>query len=329
MLKVTAQAEKWPLAQRFTIARGSKDAADVVLCTVTDGTHIGRGECVPYARYGESLDSVIAQIQPLNDSLPVQNPRDVLQDELPAGAARFALDAALWDLEAKQSGTSIWNKLNIDTAAPLTTAYTISYDTANEMAANAAKQKDRPLLKIKLASKDDIARLQAVRDAVPDADMIVDANEGWSLADFEMLVPTLQDCNVIAVEQPLPAGQDKALKAGAYPFWLCADESVHARGSLPEIIGRYDMINIKLDKTGGLTEALALAQDARAAGLRLMVGCMVGTSLAMAPAMAIAAHADLVDLDGPLLLAKDRPGGMRFKGSLMAFPQPDFWGGAV
>ncbi|MEO0412750.1 MAG: N-acetyl-D-Glu racemase DgcA [Pseudomonadota bacterium] len=327
MLKISARHERWPLAQTFTIARGGRDAADVVVCEITDGTYTGRGECVPYARYGESIASVLGQIDATKPQLPVDDPRRALQTLMPAGAARFAIDAALWDLEAKQNGQTVWDALGINPGRKLSTAYTISYNVAEKMAHDAALENHRPLLKIKLARKDDLERLLAVRAAAPNPQLVVDANEGWSLDDFEAIAPALVGAGVIAVEQPLPAGQDSALKAGAYPFALCADESVHDRASLNHIIGRYDMINIKLDKTGGLTEALEMKAMAQGAGLKIMVGCMVGTSLAMAPAMAAAWDADIVDLDGPLLMKDDRTGGIRFEGSQMAFPDPSFWGG--
>lgn len=320
-------AESWPLANTFTIARGSKDAADVVVCSLNCNGMQGRGECVPYARYGESTQSVIAQIIAAKDALEAGISREQLQQGMPPGAARFAVDAALWDLEAKTSGETVWETLGINTSAPLTTAYTIVYNDAATMGADAAKEAARPLLKIKLASRGDMERLKAVRDSAPDAQFIVDANEGWSLCDFEEIAPDLERLGVTTVEQPLPAGQDEGLKTGAYPFAICADESCHDRASLDHIVGRYDMINIKLDKTGGLTEALALKEEARAAGLKIMTGCMVSTSLAMAPAMAVAHNADLVDLDGPLLMAKDREGGIHFEGSLMHWPSPALWGG--
>lgn len=327
MLSVEARHETWPLAQTFTIARGGRDAADVVVCVVSDGVHSGWGECVPYARYGESTQSVLAQIEGVKDSLPAEYAREALQSLMPPGAARFAIDAALWDLEAKTKATSVWDELGIDTSKTLTTAYTISFGEPQKMAEDAGKENHRPLLKIKLARKDDLPRLLAVREAAPAPKLIVDANEGWTMGDFEAIAPALIDAGVVAVEQPLPAGKDSDLKTGTYPFALCADESVHDRKSLDSIIGHYDMINIKLDKTGGLTEALAMKAMAQDAGLQIMVGCMVGTSLAMAPAMAVGHDAQIVDLDGPLLMKEDRPGGIIFSGSQMAFPKADFWGG--
>ncbi|MEM7569742.1 MAG: N-acetyl-D-Glu racemase DgcA [Pseudomonadota bacterium] len=328
MLNVSARHERWPLAQTFTIARGGRDAADVVVCQVTDGTFTGWGECVPYARYGETVESVLSQIEAAGAKLPKEHPREALQSTMPAGAARFAMDAALWDLEAKQAKQSVWETLGVRTANPLTTAYTISFGPAEKMASDAAKENHRPLLKIKLASPEDLPRLEAVRAAAPNSDLVVDANEGWRLEDFTAIAPALAKAGVKVVEQPLPADADAPLKAGSFPFALCADESVHDRASLVKVIGHYDMINIKLDKTGGLTEALAMKQAAQDAGLKIMVGCMVGTSLAMAPAMALAHDADVVDLDGPLLMKEDRPGGMVFEGSKMHFPKADFWGGA-
>lgn len=319
-------AQRWPLAKTFTISRGSKDAADVVICALSNGTSTGRGECVPYPRYGESTGSVIAQIEAIQPQLEAGLSREALQRALPPGAARFAMDAALWDLEAKETGRSVWEILDIDLSAMLTTAYTIVYNTAEAMGRDAKTHRHRPLLKIKLASRGDLDRLKAVRDNAPNAQLIVDANEGWTLDGFEAIAPALERLGVTTVEQPLPARENSALKAGAYPFDLCADESVHDRASLAAIAGHYDMINIKLDKTGGLTEALKLKDAARAAGLKIMVGCMVGTSLAMAPAMALAHDADVVDLDGPLLLKQDRPDGIAYKSSQMHWPSAQLWG---
>jgi L-alanine-DL-glutamate epimerase-like enolase superfamily enzyme len=321
-----AAHECWPLASTFTIARGSKDAANVVVCTLTQDGICGRGECVPYARYGESVESVISQIKALEAQLPGGITKRSLQTLMPAGAARFAVDAALWDLEAKTLGTSAWAKAGVKTTAPLTTAYTIVYNEAAKMGADAAAQASRPLLKIKLAQRGDLDRLKAVREGAPDSELIVDANEGWSLSDFEGIAPELERLGVTTVEQPLPAGKDSDLKAGSYPFNICADESCHDTAGLEALAPHYDMINIKLDKTGGLTEALKLKKAAQAQGMKIMVGCMVGTSLAMAPAMAAAHDADLVDLDGPLLMKKDRGNGIRFEGSLMHWPDKALWG---
>lgn len=323
---LTAVHQRWALANTFTIARGSKDAADVVVCTLAQEGKTGRGECVPYARYGESVDSVIAQIETLRPHLAAGFTRDTLQTLMPPGAARFAVDAALWDLEAKLTGVSVWSRIGAASAAPLTTAYTIVYNEEAAMGADARAQSNRPLLKIKLARRGDLDRLKAVRDGAPDAELIVDANEGWSLDDFEAIAPELTRLGVTTVEQPLPAGKDGDLKAGSYPFNICADESCHDSAGLAKLTPHYDMINIKLDKTGGLTEALKLKAAAQAANMKIMVGCMVGTSLAMAPAMAVGHSADLVDLDGPLLMKQDRPEGIEFEGSQMHWPQASLWG---
>jgi len=324
--KIKARHECWPLANTFTIARGSKDSADVVVCTLSQDGYVGRGECVPYARYGESVASVFDQIKHFAQSTSTGFLKSDLQRKMPAGAARFAVDAALWDLEAKLSGTSVFESLGIAADRPLTTAYTISYASADTMHRDAQNNAARPLLKIKLAHKDDLERLIAVREGAPKAKLIVDANEGWTLTDFEAFAPHLETHGVIMVEQPLPAGADSALKAGQYPFDLCADESCHDRARLDALIGHYDMINIKLDKTGGLTEALALKEAARTTGIKIMIGCMVSTSLAMAPAMAVAYDADVVDLDGPLLMKQDRTDGIDYKGSQMYWPSAALWG---
>ncbi|MEM9880471.1 MAG: dipeptide epimerase, partial [Pseudomonadota bacterium] len=249
---ISARHERWPLANTFTIARGSKDAADVVVCTLSQDGHVGRGECVPYARYNESVDSVIAQIKAFESKAANGFTHASVERLMPPGAARFAVDAAAWDLSAKCSGKSVFNALGIDIGQPLTTAYTIVYDSPEAMRKDAQTHAARPLLKIKLARKGDLDRLKAVRDGAPEAELIVDANEGWDLRDFEDIAPDLAAEGVTTVEQPLPANADAALQAGSYPFSLCADESCHDRSSLAHLIGRYDMVNIKLDKTGGL-----------------------------------------------------------------------------
>lgn len=321
---LTVQIETLPLARVFTISRGAKTAADVVVATITEGNTVGRGECVPYARYGESLETVIAQIRSIEAAIQGGADRMALLGMLPPGAARNAVDCALWDLEAQLSGASVLQDMPDQ---DILTAYTIPYESAESMHALAVAEAHRPLLKIKLGAADDLPRLEAVRSGAPDADLIVDANEGWTLESFDQLVDALVANNVTMVEQPLPAGQDAPLQAGTYPFLLCADESCHDRASLPSLVGRYDMVNIKLDKTGGLTEALALYDAARDEGYKVMVGCMVASSLAMAPALPLAAKADIVDLDGPLLLAEDRAGGLTFNGSYITAPKPALWGG--
>ncbi|MFO7919888.1 MAG: N-acetyl-D-Glu racemase DgcA, partial [Nioella sp.] len=300
MLSVTA--DSFPLAQVFTIARGSRSEAQVLTVRAFDKGVIGQGECVPYARYGETLDSVTTQIEGLPEGISRQD----LQDALPAGAARNAVDCALWDLAAKQTGAPVWQLAGLPRPRPLMTAYTLSLDSPGNMRTAAAKHAHRPMLKIKLGTPDDMPRLEAVRDGAPDTRIIVDANEGWTAEVYADLAPHLLRLGVQMVEQPLPAGADDMLAEIARPLPVCADESCHDRASLPGLKGKYDMVNIKLDKTGGLTEALALRAAARDAGYGVMVGCMVGSSLAMAPAVLVAQGADVVDLDGPLLLAEDR-----------------------
>ncbi len=321
-MQLHVTTESFPLAQAFTISRGSKTEARVLTVTAEGGGHRGRGECVPYARYGESTESVAAQIA----GLPAGFAHADLPGLLPPGAARNAVDCALWDLAAKRAGVRVWDLLGLPAPQPLVTAYTLSLDTPDAMRAAAARAADRPVLKIKLGTPDDMPRLEAVRAGAPKPRIIVDANEGWSPEVYADLAPHLIRLGVALVEQPLPAGADEALAGMARPVPVCADESAHDRASLPGLQGRYDVVNIKLDKTGGLTEALALADAARAAGLGVMVGCMVGTSLAMAPAILVAQGAGFVDLDGPLLLARDRDPGLRYEGSTMYPPAPEVWG---
>ena len=319
---ITVQADSFRLAEVFTIARGSRTAARVLRVTVERGGVTGQGECVPYARYGESLDSVTAEIEGLSQDIT----RAALQDALEPGAARNALDCALWDLEAKQAGLRVWDLAGLPEPGPAITAYTLSLDKPEKMEASAARHAHRPLLKIKLGTPDDMPRLEAVRRGAPGAKIIVDANEGWSADVYADLAPHLTRLGVALVEQPLPAGQDDMLAEIARPVPVCADESCHDRASLSRLKGKYDMVNIKLDKTGGLTEALALKQAALADGYRIMIGCMVGTSLAMAPATLLAQAADYTDLDGPLLLAEDRDPPLRFDEAGVYPPEPALWG---
>nr|WP_174836772.1 MULTISPECIES: N-acetyl-D-Glu racemase DgcA [unclassified Ruegeria] len=290
------------MAQVFTISRGSRTEAKVLTVRISDGTHQGWGECVPYARYDETLESVEAEIA----GLPAEFTRQSLMDLLPAGAARNAVDCALWDLECKRAGKRVWELAGLPVPGPEITAYTLSLDTPEAMRAQAADNAHRPLLKIKLGTPDDMPRLEAVRAGAPKSKIIVDANEGWSAEVYADLAPHLVRLGVALVEQPLPAGDDDALIGMDRPVPVCADESCHDRNSLPKLKGKYDVINIKLDKTGGLTEALELRKAAIAQGYDIMVGCMVGSSLAMAPATLLAQGAMVTDLDGPLLLAEDR-----------------------
>jgi L-alanine-DL-glutamate epimerase-like enolase superfamily enzyme len=325
-MDLSVQIERWPLATAFTISRGSKTEAVVVTVDLSDGTHRGRGECVPYSRYHEAPEGVVAAIEAMRPALARGLDRTALQSEMPPGAARNALDCAFWDLEAKRGGRRAYELAGLAEPKPLVTAYTISLGTPEAMAEAAARAADRPLLKVKLGSGDDRERIAAVRRAAPQAELIVDANEGWT---EDILVQNLAACaqaGVTLIEQPLPEGRDDALARIKRPIPVCADESVHDRASLAALGGKYDAINVKLDKAGGLTEALALAAEAEKRGFALMVGCMVATSLAMAPAMLVAQRSSVVDLDGPLLLAKDRPDGLRYVGSRAYPSESRLWG---
>jgi L-alanine-DL-glutamate epimerase-like enolase superfamily enzyme len=325
-LTLTVRTESWPIAGVFTIARGSRTHATVVVAELSDGTYTGRGECVPYPRYDETPEGVAAALIAMREQIAQGLDRETLQSALPAGAARNALDCAFWDLEAKQAGKPAHALAGLPAPHPLTTAYTISLAAPAVMASAAAAAKERPLLKIKLGADGDPDRLRAVRAAAPHAALIVDANVGWRAHNLAENFSACADAGVVMIEQPLPAADDGALASVARPVAVCADESVHDRASLAALRGKYDMINIKLDKTGGLTEALQLADAARAQGFALMVGCMVSTSLAIAPAILVAQGARVVDLDGPLLLAKDRPNGLRYDGSVVHPATPALWG---
>jgi L-alanine-DL-glutamate epimerase-like enolase superfamily enzyme len=333
-LTLALAAERWPIAGSFAISRGAKTEAVVVVAELGDGKARGRGECVPYARYGESVASVMTQINAVQPQLAAGLDRRALQSAMPPGAARNALDCAFWDLEAKRSGRPVHELAGLGAPHALTTAYTISLGPPAAMAAAAAKAVAKPasraLLKIKLGGTDehggDAARIAAVRAAAPKATLIVDANEGW---DERNLGPNLAACaaaGVVLVEQPLPDGGDDALAGLKRPIPICADESAHDRASLPALVDKYDAVNIKLDKAGGLTEALAMAEQAERLGFAIMAGCMVATSLAMAPAMLLAQTARYVDLDGALLLAEDRPDGLRYADSLVFPPTSVLWG---
>jgi L-alanine-DL-glutamate epimerase-like enolase superfamily enzyme len=321
-----ARIERWPIAGVFTISRGAKTEAVTVMAELNLGGHTGRGECVPYPRYHESPEATLAALQAMQDPLARGLDRQALQLAMPPSAARNALDCAMIDLEAKIGGQRAWNLLGRPLPSACITAYTISLGSPEAMAAATAKAAHRPLLKIKLGGDGDGARIAAVRKAAPEAELIVDANEGWSADNLEQNLDACAQAGVTLVEQPLPAGQDSALARIRRPLSVCADESVHDRKSLGGLRDRYDAVNIKLDKTGGLTEALAMADEAQALGFEIMVGCMVATSLAMAPAMLLAAQARFVDLDGPLLLARDRAEGLRYDGSLIYPPEAALWG---
>lgn len=326
MIDLTVSNESWPLAEVFTISRGSKTAAEVVVVELQDGSHTGRGECVPYARYGETVEGVMAALKEVRSQLSGDVTRQQIQSFMKPGAARNALDCAFWDLEAKRTGKPVWEQAGLPKPGPLVTAFTLSLDTPEKMAAAASRNASRPLMKLKLTGEGDLERVAAVREAAPNTDLIVDANEGWSVDMVEPFSTDLAKHGVKMIEQPLPAADDRMLADVSHPVPLCADESAHTSAELDALIGRYDVINIKLDKTGGLTEALALRKAAEAAGLQIMIGCMVGTSLAMAPAVLVGQGAAFVDLDGPLLLAKDRDDGLEFSGSTLQPPKPVLWG---
>ncbi|MHC2439224.1 N-acetyl-D-Glu racemase DgcA [Bradyrhizobium sp. USDA 4451] len=325
-ISLNARIERWPIAGTFTISRGAKTEAVVVVAEVSQGGFIGRGECVPYPRYGETPEATLQAIQAMQGLLANGMGRIALQGRMPAGAARNALDCALADLQAKRAGQRIWNLLGRPAPEPRTTAYTISLGAPEAMAEATAKAAHRALLKIKLGGDGDGARIAAVRKAAPASELIVDANEAWTDDNLAANLAACADAGVTLIEQPLPAGKDEALARIKRLVAVCADESVHDRASLEGLRSRYDAVNIKLDKTGGLTEALAMADAARALGFEIMIGCMVATSLAMAPALLIAQAARFVDLDGPLLLARDRDHGLRYEGSLVYPPDAALWG---
>ena len=323
-LSVTRRA--WPLAQPFAISRGSRTTAEVVIAEVFDGEFRGRGECVPYPRYGESVDSVVQQLDAMKGAVFSGLDRNELQRAMPPGAARNALDCAFWHLDAQRDDRRVADMAGIGALRPLVTAYTLGLDTPERMGEAAAAQRQRPLLKLKLGGGDDVARVRAVRRAAPAARLIVDANEGWDEEHFVTVMPALAEFGVELIEQPLPADADDALARHPHPVPVCADESCHTREDLDRLAGKYEAVNIKLDKTGGLTEALALMAAAEARGFSIMVGCMIGTSLAMAPALLVAQRAQFVDLDAPLLLASDRVPGLRYDGSTVYPPEPALWG---
>ena len=318
---VTCHQETFPLAGVFAISRGARTEAHVVRVVIEADGISGQGESVPYARYGETMDSVVAQIE----GAAFQN-RDDLQSALPPGAARNALDCALWDWEAKRAGKRAWELAGLPAPGPEITAFTLSLDTPENMRAAAAKNAHLPLLKTKLGGEGDIPRIEAVRAGAPGARIIVDANEGWTTDIYRELAPVLVRLGVEMVEQPLPAGEDEALRDMERVLPVCADEACHDRASLAGLAGKYDMVNIKLDKTGGLTEALLLKMAALDAGFDVMVGCMVGTSLAMAPATLVAQGVALTDLDGPLWMARDRDPGLTFDTAGVHPPEATLWG---
>ena len=324
--RLAARIERWPIAGHFTISRGAKTEAVTVVAEISQGGHVGRGECVPYPRYGETPEATLEAVLATQEAVARGLDRSALQTLMRPCAARNAIDCALIDLEAKTAGRRAWDLLRRPVPRACITAYTISLGSPEAMAAAATKVAHRPLLKIKLGGEGDMARISAVREAAPRSELIVDANEGWTAANLEQNLAACAVAGVTLVEQPLAAGQDEALSRIERPLSVCADESVHDRASLEGLRGRYDAVNIKLDKTGGLTEALAMADAAQAQGFEIMIGCMVGTSLAMAPAMLLVQDARFVDLDGPLLLARDREDGLHYDGSLISAPDVALWG---
>ena len=326
MSRLSVTVEQFPIAGSFVISRGPKTQASVVVATLEAGAVRGRGECVPYLRYGESVDSVLAQIESFRTAIEGGADRADLQARMPRGAARNALDCALWDFEAKRRGIPAFRLAGLDPPGPVTTAFTLSLGAPQVMAVAAAAASHRPLLKLKLGGAGDPERLAAVRAAAPHAKLIADANEAWSAQNLKANLRACADYGVVLIEQPLPLGEDAILEEIDHPVPICADESCHGVRDLADLRGRYEAVNVKLDKAGGLTEALALVAEAERLGFELMIGSMVGTSLGVAPALLVAGKAKFVDLDGPLLLAKDRPDGLRYEGSLVHPPSPALWG---
>lgn len=328
MIKLRVQSERWPLRGEFRISRETFSYSIMVTVEIHDGEHVGRGECEPHESDLGAIGPVMASICGLENELAHGMTREQLATRLPAGPARNAIDCALWDLEAKRGGQRAWQLAQLSTRDSVETAYTLGIDTPKAMAAKALEYAEARLIKIKLGGQDttDLERVGAIRQARPDTRLIVDANGGWDMERLAQLAPALAALRVELIEQPLAPGKDVALKDYRSPVPLCADESCLDRSSLAHVRGRYQYINIKLDKTGGLTEALALAQAARADGIGIMVGCMVGTSLAMAPAILIAQLAEFVDLDGPVLLAQDRDAGMAYESGRVALPRRELWG---
>jgi L-alanine-DL-glutamate epimerase-like enolase superfamily enzyme len=324
-LSIDAREEIWPLKQPFRISRGGRTEARVVVVLVSDGQHFGRGECVPLARYNQSIASVLAQIESVRGEKNLD--RQGLQELMPVGAARNALDCALWDLEAKASGKHVWKLANIPIVPEIETSFTISLDTTEKMAAAANANASLPILKLKLDGDEaDLARVQAVRDVASVARLLIDANESWSPEHYQKIAPALKHLGVELIEQPFPAHADEVLETLDHPIPVCADESCHTTADLPRLTNRYEAINVKLDKTGGLTEALRLCERARGNGFNLLIGCMVCTSLGIAPARLLASTAQWIDLDGPLLLARDRDHPVQYANGKIGIPPRDLWG---
>jgi L-alanine-DL-glutamate epimerase-like enolase superfamily enzyme len=324
-LKIEAKEEIWPLHHPFRISRGSRTEAHVVVATMADGEHVGRGECVPIKRYNQSAASVLAQIESIQDIGDLD--RNKLQQLLPPGAARNALDCALWDLEAKRSGKRVWELANVPIVEQVATSFTISLDTPERMADAASAAAKLPILKLKLGGDEpDLARVEAVRAAAPKARLLIDANESWSPRHYQNIVPALSELGVELIEQPFPADADEVLESLDHSIPVCSDESCHTTAALPRLTNRYEVINVKLDKTGGLTEALRLCENARQSGFKLLIGCMVCTSLGIAPARVLASFAEWIDLDGPLLLARDREHGLAYENGRIGLPSRQLWG---
>ena len=319
--------ESWPLESEFRISRGSRKVSEVIVVSVSDGNQTGRGECFPYARYNETLDSVEKQILSITETLNSNLCRENLCQLLPAGAARNAIDCALWDLEAKTVNCRVWELAKLPLPKPLVTVFTLGVDTPDKMGELAFENRSRPLLKLKMTGDGlDLERVENIHKNAPNTKLVVDANEGWTIDQYIDYASRFKELGVMMIEQPLPAGSDLQLASIPHPIPVCADESCHDTSTLPELSGKYDMINIKLDKTGGLTEALKLKRSALEHGFQIMVGCMIGTSLAMAPGLVVGQGAAVVDLDGPLLLKDDRENGLEFKGSTINVPSELLWG---
>lgn len=319
--------EAWPLAGAFRISRGTRKVSDVLMVEVNDGNYVGRGECFPYARYGEDIDSVQKQLNSVRSEIEHGLDRQALLNILAPGAARNAVDCALWDLEAKRAGVRVWDLADLPAPEPVTTVYTLGVDEPAIMGERARENSDRPRLKLKMTGDGaDLERVRNIHKNAPNARLVVDANEGWTIEQYLEYAPQFKELGVEMIEQPLPSTDDEQLSGVDRPIPVCADESCHDRTTLKSLVGKYDMINIKLDKTGGLTEALNLRDAALKQGLSIMVGCMIGTSLAMAPGILVAQEAAIVDLDGPLLLAEDRAPGLSFTGSIIHPPETRLWG---
>ena len=319
--------EAWPLAGAFRISRGTRRVSDVLMIEVNDGNYVGRGECFPYARYGEDIDSVQKQLNSVRSEIEHGLDRQALLNVLAPGAARNAVDCALWDLEAKRAGVRVWDLADLPAPEPVTTVYTLGVDEPAIMGERARENSDRPRLKLKMTGDGaDLERVRNIHKNAPNARLVVDANEGWTIEQYLEYAPQFKELGVEMIEQPLPSTDDEQLSGVDRPIPVCADESCHDRATLQSLVGKYDMINIKLDKTGGLTEALNLRDAALKQGLSIMVGCMIGTSLAMAPGILVAQEAAIVDLDGPLLLAEDRAPGLSFTGSIIHPPETRLWG---